>query len=839
MERVRSLSVSLAMLVIAGLGVVAVATYAGVGLYAGFQERRALVEDTRLTTLATRIGGMTHELQKERGASAGFLASQGRNFADALPKQRALSDAQLQIVRDALVALQKDPRATPQLKTMVRDVVSQMDALPGLRSKIDAQSVDLPTAVGTITALNRSAIKLLPEIGKSISQSEAARAVQRHAIFMTAKDIVGLERATGAAGLARAQAGDGVVPPAIKSRFMDLVKEQEALLNIYKSIASETVEGALNDLESASPTVNVRRMRDVIVSDDRERISNLSPEDWFKTITGMINLVKATEDAGAEEIVRHMTLALQEVDAVLRTEATKALVFIACLSLLSGYLTTTAGRSLRTTANRVAALAEGDIDGEVVPARQSDLAQITSALEKFRANALEVREQTEMQKKLEESSADGIRRISEEVGNGNFSARLRLRDLSGASHILGDGINRILDIAEKVAAERQERDRKALEEQEAEVAAQRKTVASLHDLVQACSAGDFSRKIDTSELSGVWREVSEGLNQIASMTGSALSDIRRIMTALAEGDLSERMRNDYEGTFAEIGDATNTSLDLLKEAFQSIDTGVRSIGEAARELRSGTTDLTNRSGDQASTVVESAAATQELSATVSENGKKLVECRELTKTLEQKTQEGQSVAGVAVASMATIEAASAEMGKIVATIDEIAFQTNLLALNASVEAARAGEAGKGFAVVASEVRALAGRCADASKQIGALISESVQGVNEGADSVRRTGEAIQEMEETLGSVKRVIEEVTAAGTEQTRGVEVLHDGMSRLEDMAQSNVSLARQNSGLMEQLTALEVQLAGTVSGFLKDNTAKRGHEKSAPDPLLTSRAS
>lgn len=824
MHPIRSLSVSLAMVVIAALGVIAVATYAGVGLISDVSERRALTDDAKLTTIATGVGGLTHELQKERGASAGFLASKGESFADILPKQRALSDARIQDLLAALSGLEQEESASPKLKEMIRDVVTRIRALPELRAQIDGQTVELPEAVGTFTALNRAAIGLLPEIGKSISQSDAARAVQRHAIFMTAKDIVGLERATGAAGLARAQAGDGVLPAEIKARFIDLVKQQETLLTIYRNIASDTVGTSLDAMDAASSTGQVRGMREVILSDDPARIATLTPEAWFEAITGMINLMKTTEDVGAGEIVSHMNAALAEVDARLSSEFAKALVIVFGVLVVSGYLARTAGRSLRETANRVEALVDGDIDTPVVPAVQSDLAQITNALETFRANELEIRKELDLQKQVEERAADGIRRVSREVGNGDFSSRLRLRDLTGAAFILGDGINAILTVAEKVVSEQQKKDREALCRQEAEVEAQRKTIAALRDQVQSCTAGDFSGKIDTSELSGVWHEVCDGLNQITSMTGAALSDIRRIMRALAEGDLNERMRTDYKGTFSDISAATNSSLDLLKDAFQSIDEGVCSIGVAARELQSGTRELTTRSADQAGTVAESTAATQELSATVAANGKKLIECRDLTNALGQKTRESQDVATGAVTSMATIEAASSEMGKIVATIDEIAFQTNLLALNASVEAARAGEAGKGFAVVASEVRALAGRCADASKQIGALIAESVECVTQGAESVRRTGTAIQEMEETLDMVKRGIEEVTSAGAEQTKGVEVLHIGMSKLEHMAQSNVSLAQQNSGLMERLADLEAGLSATVSGFLSGRAPVQG---------------
>ncbi len=817
MRYIKTLSVSWAMVLLTLLGFVGVLAYAGVQLADDLAARRALANDARHATLAASVGALTHELQKERGASAGFLASGGVSFVDALPEQRRASDAQITAMLRAMVEVEAHSRVEADLAAMFDDTRARLDGLAGLRRKIDAQEVDLASAVGTITGINRTAIALLPEMGKHVAQPDAARAIQRHAILMTAKDVAGLERATGAAGFAGAAQAGGVFPPMVLARFRDLANEEQTLLSIYRSMASEAQAARLKALASAPATVAVQAMRDLAGSGDAAKIAAVAPEAWFKTITGMIDQIKAVEDAGAGEILGLMDEELAAARAGIIGTVVEVLAIVSVMALFAGYLVTVTTRSLRATAQRVEALAGGDIDAEVVQAPQSDLGKVTRALEAFRLAQVEAREERAALAEVEEAAAGGIRRISAAVAGGDFAARMRLRGLRGPSIVLANGINEILDVADKAVTEQKARDRKLLEEQAREAEARERAVAALKDVVTACSAGDFSRQISVAGLTGVWLEVAEGINRISEMTGAALSDIRRIMRALADGDLGERMRNDYRGTFAEISAATNASFDRLSEVFAEIDGGVRSIGTASKELSAGTADLAKRSDGQARTVADSVAATEEMSATVTTNTKNLEKCRELMLSLSKKTVEGQEVARHAVSSMGSIEAASAEMGKIVATIDEIAFQTNLLALNASVEAARAGNAGKGFAVVAQEVRALAGRCADASKQIGTLIGESVEGVKTGAENVRQTGDAIHVMEETVEAVCRVIEDVTAAGLEQSKGIGVLNDAMVQLDRMAQSNVTLARENSGHMEGLAALETRLSTAVSAFLQ----------------------
>jgi methyl-accepting chemotaxis protein len=293
------------------------------------------------------------------------------------------------------------------------------------------------------------------------------------------------------------------------------------------------------------------------------------------------------------------------------------------------------------------------------------------------------------------------------------------------------------------------------------------------------------------------------------------------MLGLSEGNLQERIDTIYQGTFGEIGKATNKSLDSLRDAFAQIEKAAHSIGEAANQLKPATQDLARRSEGQAKIAAASKAATEELAVTIKANRERLKECQTLMATLDKQAQQSHDVAIGAIASMNSIETASSEVNNIVATIEEIAFQTNLLALNASVEAARAGEAGKGFSVVASEVRALATRCSTASSQISELIGQSVEEIARGSNNVRETGSAITEMQEKLKQVLQGIEEVSEASAEQLKGVSSLDQSIEEMDEASQSNRHLAHKNSGLMEQLANLEQRLSGTLSRFLSRNVS------------------
>lgn len=813
MKMLGKLSVAWAMILLSGLGFSAVILYASVNIADNLSKIDDVNADKQLVAIARAVGGMAHEMQKERGASAGFIASDGSKFRANLNQQRQLSDEKLAVFQKAVVG-----DFDSKLQAQIKKVEAKIRAIPQLRSQVDSLSLSVAEAAGQITELNRDAINILPLLGNTMSSNKAARAVQRHAIFMTAKDILGLERAIGSAGFAQAGLSGTGFPDATLARFKDLNTQRETLLGVYRQLASDVMLASLRSAENSSDAKTVARLANTAISGTPEEIAKVGAENWFATITKLISVFKVIEDAGKDEIVRYIQADADAGKQYLTSNITKLVLIVLILGGVSTLVVIYNIRAIRQVANRVEGLAQGDVESEVVLALQPDLGKITKALKTFQTSELERRKQQELQSSLEESSVKGIERIVSDVKDANFASRLRLRDLSGASMILGTGINQILATTEETVAAQQARDKAMLESQQEEAAAQALAVAELNQVVAACSSGIFDKRMNVDSLEGVWREVSDGINQIADTCEKSLGEIRHIMTSVTEGNLTDRMDGNYNGTFDDISVATNSSLEKLHDAFFRIADGASSIDGAVAKLETSTKNLSNSSESQAVAVRTSVSSRDDLARILEENTQHLSQCQSLIGQLSTKTEASQKVAEKAVTTMSSIEGASSEISSIVATIDDIAFQTNLLALNASVEAARAGDAGKGFAVVASEVRSLAGRCADASSQIGGLISQSVDQIKAGASNVRHTGDAIDEIRQTMGEVLQMIDSIAEAGQQQASGVTELGSTMSELEKSARSNLTLVKTNSELTEQLIQLKAELSATVSAFLQD---------------------
>ncbi|MEM1373939.1 MAG: nitrate- and nitrite sensing domain-containing protein [Pseudomonadota bacterium] len=803
------------MILLSVWGILAVLAYSGARIAADMSIRADLKRDTQLTELAGHIGALTHALQRERGASTGFLASKGEAFATTLPGLRDTSDARIAALLRAISTLPEALNVRPQLLRDVEALATRFEGIDSLRAGVDGLKIERNAIIDSYTETNRVAIALLPEISKYISHSGAVRAVQRHAILMTAKDRAGLERAIGSAGFARARLARSPFPQELYTRYESLISEQTALLATYRSLASPQMSALVENAMGAVAARNVTDMRERVRSFDPGRILTVAPEEWFAAATAMIDDLKTVEDAGAREIAREMAEASAEIDRDIRIALAQLAVVMVFLCSLSALLVRITNESLRSTAEQVASLAEGDIDCPIAAAPQSDLKAVTTALEEYRQGEVGRRAHAEMQKELEASAARGIQRVSEAVSEGDFTHRLRLEGLQSASLVLGNGINEILAVADAAVKDQRARDTAELQRRTDEAEEQSRVVAEVGRVVTACSEGNFEERMPLDGLSETWTDVALGINQIAERTGTALADLRGIMAALEAGNLRVRLTGEYSGTFNDIAQATNSSLEQLETAFLNIREGVHSVGAAAAELRAGTMDLAERSEDQAQAVYDSAAVTKDLGQSVASNATELTTCREMVEAVVAKTSSSQDASRQAVSSIVAIEATSAEMVKITATIDEIAFQTNLLALNASVEAARAGDAGKGFGVVASEVRALAGRCADASKQIAGLIADAVAGVKTGAEHVRNTGGLISEMQNRMEEIETMIGAVYSAGERQTEGVAILNESIGRVEYTAQSNAALAQENNSLMASLARLDTRLSDALARF------------------------
>jgi methyl-accepting chemotaxis protein len=233
------------------------------------------------------------------------------------------------------------------------------------------------------------------------------------------------------------------------------------------------------------------------------------------------------------------------------------------------------------------------------------------------------------------------------------------------------------------------------------------------------------------------------------------------MAQIAAGDLTPRMSASYPGDFANLSNSVNICAQKLTSIVDEIKTSTDSLNIEISEISDGNVNLSKQTNTQASNLEVTSSSMEKMTEAVKRNAASAQQAKEKSLiTREYATERGQ-VVEKAVQAMDQISQASKKIADIIGVIDEIAFQTNLLALNAAVEAARAGEQGRGFAVVASEVRGLAGRSAEAAKEIKDLIEDSVHNVGHGIDEVNRS---ITEIEKSTQENSALVEESSACST---------------------------------------------------------------------------
>ncbi|PWB43507.1 MAG: hypothetical protein C3F12_12650 [Candidatus Methylomirabilota bacterium] len=300
-----------------------------------------------------------------------------------------------------------------------------------------------------------------------------------------------------------------------------------------------------------------------------------------------------------------------------------------------------------------------------------------------------------------------------------------------------------------------------------------------------------------------------------------VAGILPVIRGMAEGDLSKRVEARSGDELGQIAAALNGSLDTLNPLFHQVSTAVSLVSGAAQQLAAGSEQLSSGAQEQASSLEETAASLEQITSTVKQNADNARQANQMAVSARGGAEKGGAVVKEAVASMEAITASSKKIAEIITTIDEIAFQTNLLALNAAVEAARAGEQGRGFAVVASEVRALAQRSAAASKEIKALITDSVAKVEGGAMLVHQSGETLTEIVTGVKKVADLIAEISAASQEQSQGIEQVNKAVTQMDSVTQQNAAQTEELSSTAQALAAQAEELSAQVGQFRLTTTA------------------
>ncbi|ARS53605.1 methyl-accepting chemotaxis protein [Kushneria konosiri] len=325
-----------------------------------------------------------------------------------------------------------------------------------------------------------------------------------------------------------------------------------------------------------------------------------------------------------------------------------------------------------------------------------------------------------------------------------------------------------------------------------------------------------------------------------------LGKARHFANELAQGNLAVETDITCKDEFGDMLRALTAMQHRMSEVIRSVGHNAVAVNDAAQNITRGNEDLNRRTQEQAASLEETAASMEEITTTVRHNADNAAQADRLVREVSQQAQTGGDVVQNAVSAMGEISASSHKIATIVSLIDEIAFQTNLLALNSSVEAARAGEQGRGFAVVANEVRNLAGRSANAAREIKQLVEESVKRVDTGAELVNRSGRTLTEIVSSVKRVTDLVSEIAVASREQATGIDQVNVAVSQMDAVTQQNAALVEESGMASRALRDRAAELQQEISFFRVDvgapvraSTADvRSASETTPSPVRPTRA-
>jgi methyl-accepting chemotaxis protein len=345
----------------------------------------------------------------------------------------------------------------------------------------------------------------------------------------------------------------------------------------------------------------------------------------------------------------------------------------------------------------------------------------------------------------------------------------------------------------------------------------------VEQVIAAASAGQLGNRVRLEDKAGFALAVSRNLNSLLEATEHVVGDLQRVLAALASGRLTETVTARYHGSYGALAGDANKTVEKLVEVVQQIQLSADLVNSGAMQISRGNEDLSQRTTEQAASLEETAASIEEFTSTVKQNADNAAQANQVAAATRSLAEKGGEVVGRAVGAMSEINQSSRRIADIIGVIDGIAFQTNLLALNAAVEAARAGEQGRGFAVVASEVRSLAGRSADAAREIKKLIQDSVAKADNGSQLVDESGRTLGEIVASVKRMSDLIAEISAASREQATGVEEVNRAVMQMDQVTTQNATLVDEASSSAHALSGQATTLSELVAFFELGNAQER----------------
>jgi len=338
---------------------------------------------------------------------------------------------------------------------------------------------------------------------------------------------------------------------------------------------------------------------------------------------------------------------------------------------------------------------------------------------------------------------------------------------------------------------------------------------------KAGTTGDITLSQDDKANIGKYAQLKDEIGQAIAGSAAFVEHVTNVagnLETIASGDLTVDVK--MLSSSDTMGKSMSQMVDNLNKMFGNIQTSTGQVSSGAKQVADGAQSLAQGSTEQAASIQELSSSITEIANKTKENAEIATRTATLSETIKASALKGSTQMDDMISAVQEINDASHSISKIIKTIDDIAFQTNILALNAAVEAARAGQHGKGFAVVAEEVRNLASKSADAAKDTGDMIQNSMEKAELGSQIAGETANSLKEIVSGISESSTMISEIAQASEEQSIGISQINTGIDQVAQVVQQNSATAEQSAAASEQMSSQSSILEELISQFKLKNS-------------------